>query len=643
MSDSKKDDKKEEKVLEARIAKIKKDVTRQFKKYTQSYLDDAKDTDCTPTEDQAVKEVFENGNYIFETNEIYKYLTVDQQKQAKEACRQDIETDVRAQYRKYIDKNHPEVNGQSPYHVPDDNKRELAPYIKNIEAHMMSELNDFLGDCAKHGVCPNQQQMNACYEGWMNKYWKQCGPSFQLTEKMRQWMLHELEGFYPTMDKTYHAYADTVQVTNTYPDDYVGVTVSAPPNPRYPGTNTPEGAGPTGKGGSPKAPGTPPPQDTTPKESQKDLGPKASIYTKTNVSFSGCDMVVSANMKTTAGHVVSVVMGSVQTVSYSIYRKLSPILNIGNVNAKDYVGGPRTIAGSLVFTVFNKHWASQLMDEFMESEGYASTRKVLMDEVAPIDLTIAMANEYGVNSRLAIYGIRLFSEGQVMSINDIYTENTYQYVALNIDYLANVNATDDVWAEYQKRMSVRETITAQTSPVNKGDTSRVESHVPEEEKQKYPPYVPGKTGGSGKTPGPGQVTGDDSQKKPAKAQTQDPRRSEEDTMHGDATEKDPRGKIDQRIGNEAKIEQHKSEARVKVADHADFNGKTIEFQGKTRVSCNTELGKMFADARNSLIKECNEGRIKRNEIQQRMDSLEEQREAAGVIIQKYFDEQEAND
>lgn len=170
---------------------------------------------------------------------------------------------------------------------------------------------------------------------------------------------------------------------------------------------------------------------------------QVSDWSKTNVSFSGCDMVVSAEMKTTNGTRVSVTMGSTQTISYSIYRKLSPILCIGNVNAKDYVGGPRTIAGSIVFTVFNQHWGTELIDQWQRAEGLAANKKVLMDEIAPLDITISMANEYGVCSRLALYSVRLFSEGQVMSINDIYTENTYQYVALNIDYLADINSEID--------------------------------------------------------------------------------------------------------------------------------------------------------------------------------------------------------
>jgi len=202
-----------------------------------------------------------------------------------------------------------------------------------------------------------------------------------------------------------------------------------------------------------------------------------SSFAKTNVSFSGCDMVITAEMVTTKGASVSVIVGEAQTISYSIYRKLSPILNIGNINAKDYVGGPRTIAGSLVMTVFNQHWGTQLIDKFSKSEGYASSKKVLMDELAPINITISMANEYGICSRLAIYGVRIFSEGQVMSINDIFTENTFQYVALNIDYLADVNTKEDL-APLYRNTPVTQEKAAEVAPKNGTGNKDANGNVP---------------------------------------------------------------------------------------------------------------------------------------------------------------------
>ena len=44
----------------------------------------------------------------------------------------------------------------------------------------------------------------------------------------------------------------------------------------------------------------------------------------------------------------------------------------------------------------------------------------IADEIPPFDITISFANEYGYDSRMALYGVRLLNEGQSMATNDIY-------------------------------------------------------------------------------------------------------------------------------------------------------------------------------------------------------------------------------
>lgn len=154
-----------------------------------------------------------------------------------------------------------------------------------------------------------------------------------------------------------------------------------------------------------------------------------------NNSFSGADMVAVMHITGINGINGTYTLGSLQTLSYSTSMQRMPIRSIGNVNAKDYVMGPRTIAGSLVFAVFDRHFAYEAMKAIrgITEEDY----HFLADELPPFDITITFANEYGKVAKLAIYGVRLVNEGQVMSINDIFTENTYQYVATDIDYLSD--------------------------------------------------------------------------------------------------------------------------------------------------------------------------------------------------------------
>ena len=162
-------------------------------------------------------------------------------------------------------------------------------------------------------------------------------------------------------------------------------------------------------------------------------------YTYPNESFSGCDMVATLLVPdindSTKKHIYAI--GELQTISYSIHMERKAVRSIGNINAKDYILGPRTIAGSLVFTVFNRHFAKNIINDINES--LDSDYAFLADELPPFDIIMSFANEYGLKGKLVIYGIRLINEGQVMSINDIYTENTYQFVATDIEYLSDEN------------------------------------------------------------------------------------------------------------------------------------------------------------------------------------------------------------
>lgn len=164
----------------------------------------------------------------------------------------------------------------------------------------------------------------------------------------------------------------------------------------------------------------------------------SSDYLYKNVSYSGTDMVVTAQLCIGSTKSEFMTMGSLQTITYSVYDRMEPIHSLGNVNAKDYVHTHRYIAGSMVFAVFDQHWAKEFIEKYCRSAGIAESEKILTDEMPPMNITISMGNEYGSSSRIALYSVRLFNEGMTMSVNDIYTEHTYQFVALNIDYLENV-------------------------------------------------------------------------------------------------------------------------------------------------------------------------------------------------------------
>ena len=154
-------------------------------------------------------------------------------------------------------------------------------------------------------------------------------------------------------------------------------------------------------------------------------------------SYSGCDIVVTARMNVITGAKKEMkekiyTLGSLQTLSVSTHQDKQPVRVIGSTNALDYVMGQRTIAGSLVFAVFDQHFATEMFNDLEETTGKTF---FLPDELPALDITITFANEYGRTSRMAIYGLRIINEGQVMSVNDLYTENTYQFVATAMEPL----------------------------------------------------------------------------------------------------------------------------------------------------------------------------------------------------------------
>ena len=164
-----------------------------------------------------------------------------------------------------------------------------------------------------------------------------------------------------------------------------------------------------------------------------------SVYHATNNAYSGCDIVCTVDFPTTTGKSVSTTFGTLQTISYSIHQEKMPVRVLGNMNAKDWVFGPRTIAGSLVFAVLNKHWLVDIYDQLYENAEMKGWH-FITDEIPPFNITISFANEYGFDSRMAIYGARLINEGQTMSVNDLYIENTYQFVANDINYMDSLSS-----------------------------------------------------------------------------------------------------------------------------------------------------------------------------------------------------------
>lgn len=142
-------------------------------------------------------------------------------------------------------------------------------------------------------------------------------------------------------------------------------------------------------------------------------------------SFSGTDTLAFILMPGST----PVVLGSLTTISYSMFRNKKPVINIGRTNINGVTRGSRIFAGTMVFTLINQHWLKELQDQL---EWLREFEELKVDELPLFDIMIVSANEYGNYVSMYIFGIDFTDEAQTISVEDLFTENVFSFVARDI-------------------------------------------------------------------------------------------------------------------------------------------------------------------------------------------------------------------
>ena len=199
-----------------------------------------------------------------------------------------------------------------------------------------------------------------------------------------------------------------------------------------------ESADPVNRTNDPYVPGGPgntsvPGGQTSPPTTNPNRGENSNSFATSGVynSYAGVDIVASIIIP---GETGPLEIGELQTISYSIHRENVPVRVLGRVGPRGFVKGPRTIAGSLIFTQFDKY-AFYKLSAFKEH--LLSGVFPLSDMLPPFDVTISFANEFGSFSKMRIYGVTIVDEGSTMSIDDLITEQTFTYMARGIQPMVN--------------------------------------------------------------------------------------------------------------------------------------------------------------------------------------------------------------
>jgi len=207
----------------------------------------------------------------------------------------------------------------------------------------------------------------------------------------------------------------------------------------------------------------------------------SSEYVRTYTSFSGCDIVCTFG---------DTVIGELQAITYHVQREKAPIYTMGSPEPRSFSRGKRGIAGSMVFTVFDRdaliaglqdhvikeqtfhrigtdaleyqrfsidEWDSKMKDIALKGVNSASSdaEKVTQnisvaaapmygDEIPPFDVTISFANEYGQKASIVLYAVEILNESSGFSIDNVVSEKACTFVARKVEYMRPVDRVSAV-------------------------------------------------------------------------------------------------------------------------------------------------------------------------------------------------------
>lgn len=143
-------------------------------------------------------------------------------------------------------------------------------------------------------------------------------------------------------------------------------------------------------------------------------------------------------------------LASVITVSYSVYREKAPVYNIGQPLLSGFGIGKKYVAGSLITVSFDTDEISDFINRYLESQEnkdfdrtdalldggtYKKIHTMMRDDLSSFDMVFIMEDEMsgvGNAKEIILYDAQFINNGQVMSINDLITENTLSFIARDI-------------------------------------------------------------------------------------------------------------------------------------------------------------------------------------------------------------------
>lgn len=165
-------------------------------------------------------------------------------------------------------------------------------------------------------------------------------------------------------------------------------------------------------------------------------------------TYSGTDIMVIFSIPITSS-VLSLnkpfkLSSELQTLSISSTTSVLPVRRCGESRPAAYGKGGRTIAGSMVFVVTNRDPFSEIFTVDAKSNSMVNDSAWHIDQMPPFDIVISAQNESGGAGAQIIENARIVNWGTTLSVDDLYTEYTYSYVAENVTPFLAVEDVQDI-------------------------------------------------------------------------------------------------------------------------------------------------------------------------------------------------------
>ncbi len=127
-----------------------------------------------------------------------------------------------------------------------------------------------------------------------------------------------------------------------------------------------------------------------------------------------------------------------QTLSITSRRSVHPVRRLGEKDATYHTRGPRTWAGSMVFIMLD---GDTLLELYRRTHYDLQSNEPFYapDRIPPFNVLITGINEYGHMVEGILYGVTIVATGQVLSIDDLYTEQQVTYVARHFSPIGRVD------------------------------------------------------------------------------------------------------------------------------------------------------------------------------------------------------------